>query len=174
MKIDENSMVSMEYKLFDKKNNDLLDSNIGREPLTFIVGQGQVIKGLEEALLNKEVGFEGDISISVEDAYGEYDENAVESLPKENFAGIELKEGMPLYGQGENGETVQVAVKKFDDSSVTVDYNHHLAGKELLFSVSVLNVKAMTPEEIASINQTGGCGTEQQTGGGCGSGCGCN
>jgi len=85
---------------------------------------------------------------------------------KEQFEGIDLQEGMTLYGQGENGETVQVTVKSFDDENVKVDFNHPLAGKDLMFSVKVLSAREATPEEIA----TGVVGGEEH----CHSGsCGC-
>jgi FKBP-type peptidyl-prolyl cis-trans isomerase SlyD len=75
------------------------------------------------------------------DGYGEYNDEAVQTLPKEQFAGIELSEGMSLYGQGEHGETIQVVVKSFDDTNVTIDYNHPMAGRTLMFSVAILSFK---------------------------------
>ncbi len=88
--------------------------------------------------------------VKAEDAYGEYNSEAIQTLPKEQFEGIDLQEGMTLYGQGENGETVQVTVKSFDDENVKVDFNHPLAGKDLMFSVKVLSAREATPEEIAT------------------------
>ena len=83
-----------------------------------------------------------------ESDYGQRDENAIATLPIEQFAGIDLEEGMTLYGQGENGETVQVIVKNFNNSEVTIDFNHPLAGKDLLFNVKILSVRDATPDEI--------------------------
>jgi len=168
MKIDEtNSMVSIEYNLIDSVTNDLLDSNIGKEPLTFITGEKQIINGLELALIGKEAGFSGDVNILAKDAYGERNDDATEDVARENFADIELKDGMTLYGQGENGETVQVVVKSFDEKIVNVDFNHPLAGKYLQFSLKVLNVKPITSEELEEMSK-------KQNEGGCGSGCGCH
>merc|ERR1711941_194516 len=82
------------------------------------------------------------------DAYGEFSEEAMQVLPREQFAGIELTEGMTLYGTGEQGETVQVNVKSFTDSEVTIDYNHPMAGKTLMFSVTILSLRDATEEEI--------------------------
>jgi FKBP-type peptidyl-prolyl cis-trans isomerase SlyD len=83
---------------------------------------------------------------------------------------------MTLYGQGENGETVQVTVTSFDDKEVKVDFNHPLAGKDLMFSVTVISAREATAEEIAS-GQVGGGHTHGD--GSCGShgegeGCGCS
>ena len=84
-------------------------------------------------------------------------------LPKEQFAGIELVEGMSLYGTGEHGETVQVVVKSFNDAEVTIDYNHPMAGRTLMFSVAILSLRDATEEEI----QTGVVGGMAAMGGGC-------
>jgi FKBP-type peptidyl-prolyl cis-trans isomerase SlyD len=70
---------------------------------------------------------------------------------------------MTLYGTGEQGETVQVTVKSFTDSDVTIDYNHPMAGKTLMFSVTVLSLRDATEEEI----QTGVVGGMAAMGGGC-------
>ncbi len=71
---------------------------------------------------------------------------------------------MSLYGQGEDGQTVQVTVTGFTDSEVTVDFNHPLAGKDLLFDVKITNIREATEDELAT-GAVGGhaCGT-----GGCG------
>jgi FKBP-type peptidyl-prolyl cis-trans isomerase SlyD len=114
------------------------------------------------------VSEEADVLVEPKDAYGELNPEAVQTLPKEQFAGIELKEGMSLYGTGEQGETVQVTVTGFNDNEVTIDYNHPMAGKTLMFSVAILSSRAATEEEI----QTGVVGGMAAMGGGgcCGGG----
>ncbi|GKT37561.1 peptidylprolyl isomerase, partial [Aduncisulcus paluster] len=124
---------------------------------------GQIIPGLEKELVNLNSGDKTDVLVQPADAYGEYNAEALQVLPKEQFAGIELVEGMSLYGTGENGETVQVAVKSIAGDDVTIDYNHPMAGKTLMFSVSILDVRAATEEEI----QTGVVGGMAAAGGGC-------
>lgn len=167
MSIANNSVVSMHYQLKDAGNGELLDSNINGNPLSFIVGKGQIIPGLESQVQELDEGDEREITVPSAQAYGAYDDNALQTLPKEQFAGIELMRGMSLYGQGEQGETVQVTVKNFTDSEVTVDFNHPLAGKDLLFHVNITEVRDATDEELQS-GVVGGahscCG-----GGGCGS-----
>ncbi len=167
MAIETNSVVSIEYDLTEAGKSDILDSNKGQAPLEFITGKSHIIPGLEAQLLELSKGDNADIKVEAKDAYGEYNPEAMETLPKEQFAGLELQEGLPLYGQGENGETVQVVVKSFDDESVTIDYNHPLAGKDLMFSVTVTDVREATPDEVLS-GQVGGHGDES-----CGTGCGC-
>eukprot|EP01155_Anaeramoeba_flamelloides_P003426 Anaeramoba_flamelloidesa1062129_411.p3 GENE.a1062129_411~~a1062129_411.p3 ORF type:complete len:198 (+),score=22.11 a1062129_411:930-1523(+) len=156
-------VLSIEYTLTDANSGEHLDTNVGKTPLEFITEKNQIIPGLEAKLINMSAGEEGDVLVEPKDGYGEYNAEAVQNLPKEQFAGIDLVEGMTLYGQGENNQTVQVLVKSFDDKEVTIDYNHPMAGRSLMFSVSVLAERAATEEEI----QTGIVGGMAAMGGGC-------
>lgn len=175
-------VIGIEYTLKDANTGEQLDTNVGQAPLEFIAGKGQIIPGLEAKLVEMEASETADVMVEPKDGYGEYNEEAVQLLPKEQFAGIELTEGMSLYGTGENGETVQVVVKSFTEDEVTIDYNHPMAGKTLMFSVVITSARAATEEEL----QTGVVGGMAAMGGGCcgggGSseptqsqgGCGCN
>jgi FKBP-type peptidyl-prolyl cis-trans isomerase SlyD len=161
-------VIGIEYTLKDANTGDHLDTNVGAAPLEFVSGKGQIIPGLEAKLITMAEKEEADVLVEPKDAYGELNPEAVQVLPKEQFAGIELTEGMSLYGTGEQGETVQVTVTGFTDSEVTIDYNHPMAGKTLMFSVAVLSSRAATEEEI----QTGVVGGMAAMGGGgcCGGG----
>lgn len=161
-----NKVISIEYTLNDANTNEKLDTNVGGAPLEFISGMGQIIPGLEKEIENAVEGDKCDVLVKPEDAYGEYNEEAIQSLPKEQFAGIDLVEGMSLYGSGEDGQTVQVTVKSIQDDEVTIDYNHPMAGKSLMFSVAVIAVREATAEEI----QTGVVGGMAAMGGCCSSG----
>ena len=168
MAINEGQVVSIEYEVRD--NGKVIDSNVGGEPLVFLYGKGQIIPGLENGIKDMQIGEKADILVKAKDAYGEYNPEAIQELPKEQFAGIELEEGMTLYGQDEQGGTVQVIVKEIKDDSVVVDFNHPLAGKDLMFTVTLNNVREATPDELAS-----GVPMEmQQESCGCGTGCGCH
>jgi FKBP-type peptidyl-prolyl cis-trans isomerase SlyD len=159
-------VVGIEYEVKEAGKSEVVDSNKGGQPLEFIMGVGQIIPGLESSLVGMREGESGDILVHAKDAYGEYNSEAVQTLPIEQFEGVELKEGLTLYGQGENGETVQVTVKSFNDKEVVVDFNHPLAGKDLMFSLTVLSAREATADEIA----TGQVGGEEHCGGGS---CGC-
>ncbi len=161
---EENSVVGIEYTLTEAGKDEVLDSNKGGQPLEFVMGKGQIIPGLEKGLVGMKEGESADILVKAEDAYGLRDENAIQKLPREQFEGIDLQKGMSLYGQGQQGETIQVTVVDFDDESVTVDFNHPLAGKDLMFNVKVVSQRDATPEEEAT-GQVGGGGCE---GGSCG------
>ena len=167
MAIEDNKVVGIEYTVKDAETGEVIDSNVGQKPLRFIMGKGQIIPGLENKIKEMNAGETADVLVKAEEAYGQKDESAVQTLPREQFAGIDLQEGMTLYGQGENGETVQVTVKSFDDKEVTIDFNHPLAGKDLMFTVNVKEVRDATPEEV----MTGQVQEDEH----CGSGdCGCS
>ncbi len=173
MAIEQNQIVSLEYEVRD--GDKVVDSNVGGQPLIFMFGKGQIISGLENGIKDMNIGEKGDIFVKAADAYGEYNAEATQEVEKEQFAGIELTEGMTLYGQGEDGSTVQVVVKEIKDTSVAIDFNHPLAGKDLMFAVTINNVRDASAEEAMSgvpiENQQaddGCCGT------GGGSGCGCH
>ncbi|WP_297814233.1 peptidylprolyl isomerase [uncultured Helicobacter sp.] len=170
--IENNQVVSIEYEVKENGTNDILDSNIGGKPLEFIMGAGEVIKGLEEAVAQMSVGDKQEVIIAPINAYGEYFSDYVQEVPRDQFVGIDLQQGMTLFGQGENGETVQVIVKDFNDEVVIVDYNHPLAGKELHFVVTILSSREATDKELT-------CGLHHQEhhhneGGGCCGSCGCH
>jgi FKBP-type peptidyl-prolyl cis-trans isomerase SlyD len=173
MAIEANQIVSLEYEVRD--GDKTVDSNVGGAPLVFMFGKGQIIPGLEEGIKNMSIGEKGDVLVKAADAYGEYNPEAMQEVPKEQFAGIELEEGMTLYGQGEDGSTVQVTVKEIKDDTVIIDFNHPLAGKDLMFTVTINNVRDASAEEA----MTGVPAENKQEDDGCcgtggGSGCGCH
>jgi len=164
----ENCVVGIEYEVKQAGTTEVVDSNKGGAPLEFIIGKGQIIPGLENALVGMAQGESGDIMVTAADAYGDVNPEAMQTLPIEQFEGVDLVEGMTLYGQGQDGQTVQVTVKSFDDKEVNVDFNHPLAGKDLMFSVTVLSAREATADEATS----GVVGGAPEAGGSCGTGCG--
>jgi FKBP-type peptidyl-prolyl cis-trans isomerase SlyD len=170
MAIEENYVVSMEYEAYDQQTQELVDGNIGQAPLEFIMGKGNIIPGLENGIKELNVGDKSDIMVKAEDAYGQYNDEAIDNVPKEQFSGIDLTEGMTLYGQDEAGQTIPVIVQSFNDEVVTIDYNHPMAGKDLMFSITIISTRAATDTEISTgqvAHDHGGesCGTD---GGSCG------
>ncbi len=161
-----NDVVAMEYMLVDADTKEVVDSNVGHDPLEFIVGMGHIIPGLESQMMGLSQNEKADLYVKADEAYGAYNEEAIQVLPKEQFAGIELHEGMTLYGSGDNGETVQVRVKSFDDEEVSIDYNHPMAGKNLMFTITIVDIRAATEEELT----TGVVGGLAHDGGCCGGG----
>ena len=158
----------LNFTLTDNENNIMDQTNDAS--FNYLHGTENIIPGLENALVGMSEGDEGDIMVKSTDAYGEINEEAFQVLPRDQFAGVDLIEGMTLYGQAEDGQQTQVIVKTFDDSEVNVDFNHPLAGKDLMFSVKVLTTREATADEIA----TSVIGGKPAQGESCGTGCGCH
>ena len=146
--IKHNSVVTMHYKLKDAQGEQL-DSSEGQEPLVYLHGAGNIIIGLEEQLLGKAVGDNVSAVVSAEKGYGEPVEALVQVVPKEAF-GDEVDKvavGMRFQAETEQGP-VPVVVTAVEDTTVTVDGNHPLAGKELHFDVTITEIREATAEEI--------------------------
>ncbi len=128
---------------------EVADTTQGEMPLRFIVGQGQLLPGLEDAMIGMNVGEERDVTLNPEDAYGEWDEDALEEVAKGDLpGGMDLEEGMPLEVTDTEGDTYEASVYEVRKDTVVLDYNHPLAGETLQFRVKVIDVRPATPEEL--------------------------
>lgn len=146
--IKENSVVTMHYELKDAAG-EVLDSSKGQDPLVYLHGAGNIIPGLEEALVGKTVGDAVDAVVSPEKGYGMPVDALIQTVPKEAF-GEEISKvevGMRFQAETEQGP-VPVVVTAMDEKTVTVDGNHPLAGKELHFNVSIAEIREASSEEI--------------------------
>ena len=143
-----NSVVTMHYELKDAAG-EVLDSSKGQDPLVYLHGAGNIIVGLEEQLFGKAVGDSVDAIVAPEKGYGMPVDALIQSVPKEAF-GEEIDKvevGMRFQAETEQGP-VPVVVTAMDETTVTVDGNHPLAGKELHFHVNIAEVRDATEEEI--------------------------
>lgn len=123
-------------------NGEQFDSSVGRAPLEFTVGAGQMIKGFDSAIPGMEVGEKKTITIAPEDAYGEVNQEAILEFPKSNIPDtLEIEEGMQLQLQSASGQPVPVVVKEIREESVILDANHRLAGKELVFDIELVEIE---------------------------------
>lgn len=155
-------VISIFYELRDANSKELLESNIGQNEISFITKKGHIIQALEDEILTLNVGESKIVVIKAKDAAGEYNQNALQELPKEQFAGIDLQEGMELFGEGEDGNSVRVIVKEIGENSVIVDFNHPYAGRDLEFNVTLTEIRDATEDEMLSGvvagSHTCGCG----------------
>jgi FKBP-type peptidyl-prolyl cis-trans isomerase 2 len=139
-RVESNSTVSVNYtgKLED---GTIFDSSLveGREPLKTTLGQGQLIKGFENGLLDMQVGEQKTIEIPSEEAYGEYLDYLVQEVPMEQMPG-DVEVGTQLFSQTEMGP-VNFVVREIKEDIVVLDANHPLAGKNLIFELEVLEVE---------------------------------
>lgn len=117
------------------------DSSEGRAPLEFTLGQGQVIRGLEAHVTGMETGAKSTVTIPVDEAYGPRREEAIQQLDRAKVpAGIDLRIGTQLQARTADGGMLPITVVGMDDTSVTVDANHPLAGQDLVFDVELVEV----------------------------------
>ena len=130
-------------------NGEVFDSSKEREPLTYLVGHGQMIPGFEQEMLGADVGEKRDFTLTPDRAYGERDEGAVQQIPRDQFPEeMEIEEGMILGAQSHQGP-IQFTIVSIEGGSITVDFNHQMAGKTLKFSVEVVSVRKASSEELA-------------------------
>lgn len=119
------------------------DSSYDRgEPLEFVCGAGQMIRGFDAAVADMEVGQTVDVHLMPEEAYGMPDPNAVFTVEIANLPGAEkLEVGQQAYLSNQNGQPFPVKVTAKDASTITFDANHEMAGKELNFQIELVEVK---------------------------------
>ena len=177
MKIADKLYVAIDYTLTLESGQEIDKSPEG-QPLGFIAGTGQIIPGLEKALMGREAGEKAKLVIEPEDAYGPVQDHLFQEIPKSQFPGdVEIKPGMAFEAQGPQGPFMITVSKVNDNDTVTVDLNHPMAGKQLHFDVHVTEVREPTGEEIARVAAlSSGCACGPEAGGdagGCGSGCSC-
>lgn len=117
------------------------DSSIGREPLEFTLGAGQVIPGFDLAVTGLSEGERRTVRIDPEDAYGEVDEHLIQQIERARLPGhIKVEKGLQLQAGRAGGSPMVVTVIDFDDATVTLDGNHELAGKALTFAVELVKI----------------------------------
>jgi peptidylprolyl isomerase len=122
-------------------NGEQFDSSVGREPLEFTVGAGQMIKGFDDALPGMAIGQKKTINIPAADAYGEKNDDAIIEFPKENVpADMKLEPGMQLTLSNQQGQPVPVVVVDVKEDVIILDANHFLAGKELVFDIELVEI----------------------------------
>jgi len=153
MKINPQHVVSLTYDLYvDQEDGSeaLQESATEEQPLTFLYGAGQMLPKFEENLSGLSTGDAYDFRLAAEDAYGNYDEEAVANLPIDMFKGTEVPEiGSILPLQDNNGHRFEGQVVSVAEDAVIVDLNHPMAGLELHFKGNILNVRPATPEELS-------------------------
>ncbi|MGL5251699.1 MAG: FKBP-type peptidyl-prolyl cis-trans isomerase [Moraxella sp.] len=146
--INNNQVVQFHYTLKDDEGN-IIDQSPEGQPLAYLHGYQNIIPGLEAQLVGKAVGDKFTASVEPADAYGEFDDAAVQEVPRENFQGVDnIQAGMQFQSQTEDGHVMLVTVKDVQDDMVIVDANHPLAGKKLHFDVEIADIREATPEEL--------------------------
>jgi FKBP-type peptidyl-prolyl cis-trans isomerase SlyD len=142
-------VVTIHYKLTDESGN-VLDSSEGSKPLIYLHGAGNIIPGLENALVGKVQGANLQVKVEPADAYGEILPNLIQDVDRSVFEGVQsLEAGMTFDASGPDGSKQRIVVKNVEENKVTIDANHPLAGVTLNFDVEVVGVREATEEELS-------------------------
>jgi FKBP-type peptidyl-prolyl cis-trans isomerase SlyD len=140
-------VVSLNYKL--TVDSEVVDSSENDDPIEFLQGHGQIIPGLEKALYGMKIGDEKTVTILSADGYGEIEKDAFIQVSRSEFpADIPAQVGIAIQMQDEHGEILDARIFEITTDTITLDFNHPLAGKTLNFEVSVVDLRDPTPEEL--------------------------
>jgi len=147
MAVAKGDIVKVEYE-GRLESGEIFDSSSHGDhshPLEFEVGAGQVIKGFEEAITGMSIGDEKEVTIPPEEAYGEINKEMVKEFPRKVLPpmpdGAEPKEGMALLLSTPSGQKFPAKIAKISKDKVSLDLNHPLAGKTLVFKLKLVEVK---------------------------------
>jgi FKBP-type peptidyl-prolyl cis-trans isomerase 2 len=123
------------------EDGTIFDSSINRDPLEFTMGKGQVIPGFEQALIGMNPGESKTTKIPADEAYGPHRKEMVLVVERDRFPEhLEPEVDQQLQIRQANGRTILVTVTDVSESSVTLDANHPLAGKDLTFDIQLIEI----------------------------------
>lgn len=124
------------------ENGEVFDDSRGREPFEFTLGQGMVIPGFEQAILDMEVSQNKVVTIPAAEAYGEHHAELVQEVPMNQLPEeIKPEVGMQLVSQTPDGQQIPILVTAVNEETITVDANAPLAGKDLTFELELMEIK---------------------------------
>lgn len=140
LSIGEGMQVTLHFAL-KLNNGEVVDSTFEKEPAQFTFGDGNLLDGFEKALIGLTEGAKKTFTIEPESGFGQSNPSNVQTIRRDQFdEEIELEEGLMLsFADAQNAELPGV-VTAFDEESVTVDFNHPLAGKEIQFEVEIISI----------------------------------
>lgn len=149
MKIEEGKVVTLEFKVYDNKSNELLEDTKEVGPYFFIQGFGNFVLKVEEALEGQEAGFKDKIIVIPEEGYGQRDEEMIVEMDRDQFVEFEdLYVGLDFIADLEDGGEQSFIIKEILEDKIIADGNHPFAGKEVRFEVEVKGVREATEKEV--------------------------
>ncbi|NNL19988.1 MAG: peptidylprolyl isomerase [Ignavibacteriaceae bacterium] len=148
MSVEMNKVIIFNYTLKDDTGT-VLDSSENKEPLSFLSGSNTILPKLEKTLTGMIIGSKKNVKLSAEDAYGDYKEEAVQTVNKDQFPKeAQLTVGASYMANSPDGKQMPFVITEVKEQDITVDFNHPLAGKDLEFDVELIDVREATPEEM--------------------------
>ena len=137
--------VQVDYKL--TVNDEIIDSSEGHGPLEVVVGEGQLIPGFEKELLGMKEGDKKSFQVAPEDGYGPVNQEAFAEIPREKLGDeITPEVGMILSVGSPDGRTHRVKIHEVNNDSITLDFNHPLAGETLNFDIELVGIESSATE----------------------------
>ena len=136
--IKEGSKAKFDYTL--TVDGKVADTSSGRGPLEYTHGAGMIIPGLEKELAGRNVGDKKTVTVKPEEGYGLVREDAIKRVPKEAVSNAEELKVGDMVGASNGEHTFRAIVKEIGEKEITLDFNHPLAGKELVFEVEIKEI----------------------------------
>ncbi len=140
-------VISFHYTLTNSSGESLGTSQ-GKEPLMFLAGEGGIIPGLEKVLVEMKAGERKKVVVPAAEAYGEFDKELIHQAPRSEVPGSDKVKAGDKFRGGEDHNAPIFTVTKVDETHITLDGNHSLAGQELTFYVEIVEVREATAEEL--------------------------
>lgn len=124
------------------EDGTIADASVDGEPMTFVIGDGTLVQGLEMVLYGLKLGEKQSLSIDPRDTFGFPEDENMHTLPRTEFSDeLKIEEGMIVGFSTPSGEEIPGAIMKINETDVEVDFNHPLAGHEVVFSVEIVDIK---------------------------------
>ena len=145
--ISPNSRITLHFEL-KFENGDVIDSNFGKAPATFSMGDGSLLPGFEKKLIGLKATEQSSFIVLPEDAFGQPNPNNIQSFNRDSFAeDMELKEGLVISFADAAKAEVPGVIKSISDEVVIVDFNHPLAGEDITFDVEIIAIETVDAKE---------------------------
>lgn len=163
MKISEGHLVEIDYTL-EIEGGEIVESSSDEGPLQYLHGGGEIPELLEDALKGKSVGDKLEITLKPEDAFGEYDVEALTTVPRSEFpedAELEKDQWIQVEVMSDEGETIdeenelEMRVAEVNEEAVVLDANHPLAGKTITYKVEVREFRQATEADLEERHEHG-------------------
>ena len=140
MQINENSRITLHFSI-KLDDGTVIDTNFEKPAASFVFGDGSMLPGFESKLVGLGVGQAGSFTIAAADAFGTWDDTKQMDFKKDQFKDYDLNPGLVIsFGDAAATERPGV-VKEVSDENVVIDFNHPLAGRDLQFDVSIVDVQ---------------------------------
>ena len=141
LQVENGNTVSVHYRGTLNDGTEFDSSHSRGEPITFQVGAGQMISGFDAALPGMEIGETKSITLAPEHAYGDVNPEAVTEIPKTSFPeDFQFLVNSMVQGQSPSGQPMVGTINEVKDESVTIDFNHPMAGKDLNFEIQLVSI----------------------------------